>query len=115
MGVKIFQSIGIKNNMSKYKPYDRDLINVKDIQVLLDHLASNLKEPNNYKYITPIINARIAEKIETSIVDLNKSINEQSESNKSLATKVFWLNIILTTATVILAAVSITKLFYCNS
>lgn len=101
--------------MNKYRPFDRDLINEKDIQVLLDHLANNLKEPNNYKYITPIINARIVEKIEKSITTLNNSINDQAKSNKSLATKVFWLNIILTIATVILAAVSITKIFYCNS
>lgn len=101
--------------MNKYRPFDRDLINEKDIQVLLDHLANNLKEPNNYKYITPIINARIVEKIEKSITTLNNSINDQSKSSKSLARKILWLNIILTTATVILAAVSITKLFYCNS
>jgi len=40
-------------------------------------------------------------KIVDSIEKLNNSIDENSKSNQSIASKVFWLNIVLTVATVI--------------
>ena len=47
--------------------------------------------------------------------DLEDSINRNSDSSQKLATKVFWLNVILTIATIVGIIVAVAGLFNCNS
>lgn len=47
--------------------------------------------------------------------DLEDSINCNSDSSQKLATKVFWLNVILTIATVIAAIIAVAGFFNYNS
>ena len=47
--------------------------------------------------------------------DLEDSINHNSDSSQKLATKVFWLNVILTIAAIIGTVIAVTGFFKCNS
>ena len=54
------------------------------------------------------ITVRCAEDIESALSDLTAQLARNSESNDSLSVKVFWLNVVITIATVVgaLAAVA---------
>lgn len=48
------------------------------------------------------------------IEDLEDSMNRNADSSQSLATKVYWLNVILAAATAIAAIVSVANFFVCK-
>ena len=56
--------------------------------------------------------ALFAKSFESAISTLEKSIDRNSETSNKLANKVFWLNLILTGATVIGAFVAAWSLFF---
>jgi len=55
---------------------------------------------------------RCTEDIEKAFASLEKSMNKNALSNEHLATKVYWLNIILTVATAVAAIVSVAGPFF---
>ncbi len=50
--------------------------------------------------------------LDQSFKKLNDSINKASESNESLSNKIFWLNIVLTFATVCMAGFAGYEIFF---
>jgi hypothetical protein len=71
------------------------------IKELLKHLET--KEPGtiHHEQLKMTINFRYVENLENSINNLRDSITHMTTSNDKLGTKIFWLNLILTGATVI--------------
>jgi len=55
---------------------------------------------------------RSVEDIEEALKSLEKSMNKNAESSSQLATKVFWLNVVLAAATVIGAIFAGYELFF---
>lgn len=55
-----------------------------------------------------------SELIVLCVEDLIKSIDKNSQTSLSLATKVFWLNIVLTSATVVGAVIAALNFFRCH-
>ena len=58
---------------------------------------------------------RCTEDLEKALYSLQESMNKNAQSSDKLATKVYWLNIVLATATVIGTLLALVRFFFTNS
>jgi hypothetical protein len=63
---------------------------------------------------TMAVVVKCVEDLEKSLSSLEASMNKNAMSSDRLATKVFWLNVVLATATVIGTLLSVYQLFFSN-
>jgi hypothetical protein len=89
------------------------IIDNKDKSVLLTEFIEDYFPPDNKKHqIRKLaIQVRCTEDIVKSFSNLEASINKTAESSEKLSKKVFYLNFILTVATVVAAAATVLALF----
>jgi len=86
------------------------LLNEKSIQDLLDSYLIDATNSDREQRKTTL-DTKCAVDLIDRITSLESSMNNNATSSQSLATKVFWLNIILAIATI--AGVAITILQFC--
>ena len=89
------------------------IIDNKNKSVILREFIEDYFPPDNNKHqIRKLaIQVRCTEDIVKSLSNLEASINKNAESNEKLSKKVFYLNFILTIATVVAAAATVLALF----
>ena len=89
------------------------IINGKDKNELLTDFITDYQPPNkaDHEIRKLAVYVRCVEDIENSIGNLEISMNKNAESSNNLAQKVFYLNIILTVATVLGTLFAIIKFF----
>ena len=90
---------------------EEELKDKTKIQLLDNYFYSKQDGKPNELYKMAII-ARCTTDIELSLKSLETSINENADSSSSLSTKVFYLNIILTIATISGVLIAFFNLFH---
>ncbi len=91
------------------------LIDGKSKKELLSEFDTNYVKPEakDHQIIKQAILVKCTEDIENSINGLEKSLSNNAKSSQQLATKVFYLNIILAIATIVGTLFAVIK-FFCN-
>ena len=86
--------------MNSQKYYDPDL----PTRELIENIpGAEEKRKQDVEAIKMEVLNRLVQKLETSLRSLEDSMNRNADSSQSLAKKVFWLNIVLVGATVVIA------------
>jgi len=84
----------------------------KDKNEILDELGdAGVPGSINHEQQKMGIIVRSVEDIESALKSLEESMNKNAASSESLARKVFWLNVVLTAATVVGAFLGLYQLF----
>ncbi len=89
-----------------------DYIKGKDKNQILEEMTKTAQPGSPvHEQQKMAIMVRSVEDLESSLKSLENSMNNNSKSSDSLAQKVFWLNVVLTVATVIGTILAVYKFF----
>lgn len=84
-----------------------DYITGKNKNDILKEMSGPMPGSVAHEQQKAAIIVRCTEDIEVSLHSLSKELKESSESNEKLSVRVFWLNLILTLATVVGAVATV--------
>lgn len=89
--------------------YDRETQRVRNLpdQELLEYIDCNGTDSPERKHALHVLEDRHQRKNQERLAELTEVIREASSSSKSLERKLFWLNVILTAATIVGAAATV--------
>lgn len=82
-----------------------------DIEDLIADSANTKPSRPDHDFRIVLIKARAIQSLNGSIEHLRQSINTNSESSEKLSKRVFWLNVIITIATVIGTSIAFASYF----
>ena len=88
-----------------------DFIEDKDKKQILAEMPTAMPGTEATEQRKMGILVRCTEDIEKAINKLNESMNTNARSNDKLANKIYWLNIVLVVATIVMAITSIITIF----
>ena len=86
--------------------HGKDKNEILDDLVKVAHPGSDIHEQQKMGIIV-----RCTEDIEKALASLEKSMNNNALASDKLATKIYWLNVILATATVVAAIVAVAQFY----
>lgn len=89
--------------------YDKETQRVRNLsdQELLDYIDSNGTDSPERTHALHVLEDRHQRKNQERLAELTGVIKEASSASKSLEGKLFWLNVVLTIATVVGAAATV--------
>lgn len=95
-------------------PHSSDLaiIREKNINKLLEELGDTKEHESRHYFIRTVINARCAEIIAASCNNVQKTLDATNETNTKISNGLFFLNVLIASATVIFAVLGLAFFFY---